>query len=572
MKRAFILCSLLVALTALLIAGIVSVYMIQQQYISDRKTEMREMLNVISAAEDTSDYTELTKKLTSVSPDSFRVTFIAPDGTVLGDSDADSSSMENHRDREEIQAAEKTGYGETIRRSATFNADMLYAAKRLPDGTVLRLAASLKSMQEHVWSLLPGLLIGIFLALIVTPFLAWRLAGGVTKPFGAVAASLRNVNTGGYGIALPEPEYRELTPIVHQINELSRTIASTIAEQTAERKRIAYLLDNMNEGLVVLDHSQSILLVNRSARSFFGASGELSGKNLLCLTHIPRIVEAARTSAENGERVSFDFDAGESGKILRIFVSPVSGDEAGAAEGGIILLMTDITAVRRAEQIRSEFVANASHELKTPLTSIKGFAELIQSGIVQNREKESEYLGLICSETDRMIVLINDILKLSELESLAEDTGKDRVSLLAVARKVQQSLALQAKEKDVIISVGGEDGFLRANPDRMTQLVLNLMDNAVKYNRSGGKVDVSVRQTDGNVELTVADTGIGIPPDSMDRVFERFYRVDRSHNRKISGTGLGLSIVKHIAGLYRGKIDLQSRPGEGTIITVTLPV
>jgi two-component system phosphate regulon sensor histidine kinase PhoR len=227
--------------------------------------------------------------------------------------------------------------------------------------------------------------------------------------------------------------------------------------------------------------------------------------------------------------------------------------------------------VRRTEQIRSEFVANASHELKTPLTAIKGFAELIRSGMIKNPQKESEYLSLICSETERMIDLINDILHLSELESISEDTGESNVSLLAIAEKVRESLSIQAEGKDVTVTVSGDAGILNANPDRLTQLVLNLLDNAIKYNRSGGSVSVIVRQLRNAVTLTVSDTGIGIPPEAKDRVFERFYRVDKSRSRKIGGTGLGLSIVKHIVSLYHGRIDLKSEVGKGTVIEVTIP-
>ena len=571
MKRALIIRSLLVACAALVIAEIVSAFVLQQQYLDDRKAEMHELLNVMSVAENTSDYGALAKKLAKVAPDSLRVTFIAPDGKVLGDSDTDPMEMENHKSRAEVQAAMQTGYGEDIRHSETIGTDMLYAAKKLPDGTVVRLSANLKTLYDHVWSLLPGLLVGILLALAVTPFLAWRLSSGVVKPFGAVAASLESINGGGYGRDLPEPEYRELVPIVCQINELSHKIAGTLAELTTERKRIVYLLNNMNEGLVVLDRSQKILIANRSACAFFGAEENPEGNNLLCLTHIPRIVEASRNASENGNPEIFDFASDDESKILQLFVSPVTGGESGEADGGVILLVTDVTAVRRAEQIRSEFVANASHELKTPLTSIKGFAELMESGIITDPRKTSEYLALIRSETERMIVLINDILKLSELESIAEDTGRTRVSLLAVAHKVAASLSVQASEKKVRVTVSGDDGIVDANPDRMTQLALNLLDNAVKYNRSGGTVTVTVRQRTGNVVLTVADTGVGIPPEATDRVFERFYRVDKIRSRKMGGTGLGLSIVKHIVGLYKGKIDLKSKVGEGTTIEVTLP-
>ncbi len=571
MKRAMVVRSLLVVCAALLISGIVSAYVMQHQYLEDRKNEMRELLNMISVSETSPDYGVLAKKMAKIAPDSLRVTFIAPDGKVLGDSDADPGTMENHKTRPEVQAAFDTGYGEDVRYSSTLGADMLYAAKKLANGDVVRFSANLKGLYDHVWSLLPGLLTGFLLALAVAPFLAWRFSSGVIRPFGEVADTLEYINGGEYGTEIPEPKYEEFAPLVRQINELSHKISSTLAEQEMQRKRITYLLDNMNEGLVVLSQDEKILIANRSARSFFG-SGELpEGSNLLHLTHIPCVVDAARDAAENQKPVTFDFSPDGGNRILQLFVSPVSGEESAGADGGVILLATNVTASRRAEQIRSEFVANASHELKTPLTSIKGFAELLETGITADKEKTSEYLALIRSETERMIVLINDILKLSELESIAEDTGKTRVSLLTVSRRVAESLSVQAKEKNVTITVGGDSGTLNANADRMTQLVLNLLDNAVKYNRSGGSVSVTVKQTGSDTILTVSDTGIGIPPESTERVFERFYRADKSRSRKMGGTGLGLSIVKHIVGLYHGKIALSSEVGNGTCITVTLP-
>lgn len=571
MKRALVVRSLLVVCASLIISGIVSAYVMQQQYIDSRKNDMRELLNIISVSDTTSDYGTLAKKMAKIAPDSLRVTFISPDGEVLGDSDADPSSMGNHKARPEIQGAVLTGYGEEIRYSSTLGTDMLYAAKKLPNGDIVRLSTNLKSLYDHVWSLLPGLLTGFLLALAVAPFLAWRLSNGILRPFGEVAEALECTNSGEYGIDIAEPEYEEFAPIVRQINELSRKISSTLAAQEAQRKRITYLLDNMNEGLVVLDRGGKILIANRSARSFFGERELPDGSSLLRLTHIPRIIAAAENALEHGQPETFDFSPDGGSRLLQLFVSPVSAGEDTGTEGGAILLVTNVTAVRRAEQIRSEFVANASHELKTPLTSIKGFAELLDSGMITDSKKTSEYLSLIRSETDRMIVLINDILKLSELESISDDSGKTNVSLLAVAHRVTESLSVQAKEKNVTIAVSGDNGSVNANKDRMTQLVLNLLDNAVKYNRSGGSVTVSVRQTKEMTVLTVADTGIGIPPEATERVFERFYRVDKSRSRKIGGTGLGLSIVKHIVGLYHGQIKLESTVGEGTSIEVSLP-
>lgn len=571
MKRAFILRSLFAAVLALLIAGIISVFAMQSQYREERKAEMRLLLNAVTASQNTDEDTARAKTIASFSEEPIRVTFIAADGTVLGDSDADAASMENHKGRDEVKSALETGYGEEVRYSSTLGSNMLYTAKRLNDGTVVRLSATLKSINDHVWSLFPALLIGVFAALAVASLFAWKMADGAVRPMIAVAESLENINAGGYGIALAEPKYSELVPMIRQINLLSDKIAGTLAELTAERKQIRFLLDNMNEGLVVLDHSQKILLINRSACTCFGAPEKPVGKNLLLLTRNPHIAESVENAALKKASDFFDMDSPDGASILQIFINPVSGGET-ESEGGVVILITDVTDARRSEQIRTEFVANASHELKTPLTSIKGFSELLASGMVSNPEKTEEYLSLIHSETDRMISLINDILRLSELESISEDSGKSSVSLLAVAEEVKRSLAPQAAEKNVSVSVNGADGILEANRDRMMELELNLIDNAIKYNRDGGKVDIMISERKDAVVFYVRDTGIGIPPEARERVFERFYRVDKSRSRKIGGTGLGLSIVKHIVELYHGKIKLKSVQGEGTEISVILPV
>jgi two-component system phosphate regulon sensor histidine kinase PhoR len=281
------------------------------------------------------------------------------------------------------------------------------------------------------------------------------------------------------------------------------------------------------------------------------------------------MIDAAQQAVGAGTHSAFDIRMADGERVLQAIVSPAGSRTA--AGGGAIVLITDVTAVRRAEQIRSDFVANASHELKTPLTSIKGFAELMESGIISDPQQSAKCLEHIRKETDRMIGLIDDILKLSELESVVSDTGRSRVGLKLIAQRAADSLDIQAREKGVSVDVTGSTGMLSANPDRMFEVVLNLVDNAIKYNRPGGKVGVDISETDSEVTLRVADTGVGIPEESKERIFERFYRVDKSRSRREGGTGLGLAIVKHITELYKGHITLDSKLGEGTTVTVVLP-
>ncbi|MFT8887523.1 MAG: ATP-binding protein [Ethanoligenens sp.] len=356
-----------------------------------------------------------------------------------------------------------------------------------------------------------------------------------------------------------------------RVGELLMQISQASEKVHSERARADDMLNNMNEGLVALDNALTIVVMNKRAAEFFKSGDEnMLGQNLLHLTHMPRLIEAATQTITTGQADSFDWEDTERRLTLQISISAVNGIVA-EKSNGVILLITDVTAVRRTEQIRSEFVANASHELKTPLTAIKGFVELMEADIITEPEQVKEYLGRIQKETERMIELINDILHLSELESVNADVGFTTVSMKLTAQRAVESVALSAHKRNITVEVKGDMGTLRANPDRMTQLALNLIDNAVKYNKPDGHVQVDISSKDGNVLFCVSDTGVGIPPDSTQRIFERFYRVDKGRSRRQGGTGLGLSIVKHIVGLYRGHIEIESAVGKGTTITVILP-
>lgn len=360
-------------------------------------------------------------------------------------------------------------------------------------------------------------------------------------------------------------------PGQERVEELLVQIIRASEKAHLERERADYMLDNMNEGLVALDHTLTIVMMNKRAAEFFKSGlANMIGQNLLHLTHMPRLIEAASQAAETGQPEVFDWQDTERGLTLQFSISVVNSF-IHKNSNGVILLISDVTTLRRTEQIRSEFVANASHELKTPLTAIKGFAELMEADFIKEPEQIKGYLSRIRQETERMIELINDILHLSELESVNVDAGFSTVSMKLIAQRAAESVSLSAHKRQISVNVDGDMGTLHANPDRMMQLVLNLVDNAVKYNRPNGNVHVQISTQNGQVMLRVSDTGVGIPAEAQQRVFERFYRVDKGRSRSQGGTGLGLSIVKHIVGLYHGRILLESAAGKGTSITVSLP-
>lgn len=431
-------------------------------------------------------------------------------------------------------------------------------------GAVLLISAGAVSLVNTLAAFAAGILIA---ATVYIAAFSTSLERRMLRPVRRAVEAISGVGAAERLTRAYNPQDEHLPAELAALGELSEELTEKLVEMEKHQASIQFTLNNMNEGLIVLDSELRIELINKSALSLFFSSEDVRGKYLPELSRRPELLDAAQ-QALCGGRSAFDLESGE--RTLQVMVSPVRGDGL-RVKTRAILLITDVTAVRKAESIRSEFVANVSHELKTPLTSIKGYTELMESGMVKEPERQTRYLALIRSETDRMIMLINDILELSMLESVTADPGKKQCGLRAVAQKVAESLSVQAKEHEVEITVEGEEGLIQANPDRMTELILNLADNAVKYNRPGGMVRISIAEAENGIILTVSDTGVGIPEEAQERVFERFYRVDKGRSRRQGGTGLGLSIVKHIVGLYHGSIRLESRPGEGTTISVTLP-
>lgn len=420
------------------------------------------------------------------------------------------------------------------------------------------------------WILSVSLLMGLLAGIITAYITCTRVHRRTVKCMNSIIQVLEQLQHGSRDsrhITIPDA----FLPGQARVGALLMQIMRASEKAHSEREQASDMLDNMNEGLVALDHTLTIVVMNKRAGEFFkSGDNNMLGQNLLHLTHIPRLIESATQTIETGRPEVFDWDDTTRGLTLQISTSTVSG-LGNETCNGVLLLITDVTAVRRTEQIRSEFVANASHELKTPLTAIKGFVELMEADIITDPEQVKGYLGRIRKETERMIELINDILHLSELESVNMDAGFTTVSMKLIAQRAVESVALSAHKRHVSVDVEGDMGTLRANPDRMMQLALNLIDNAVKYNRPDGSVHVKILTQDDQVLVSVCDTGMGIPPEAKQRVFERFYRVDKGRSRRQGGTGLGLSIVKHIVGLYHGHIQLESTVGQGTCITVSLP-
>ena len=485
---------------------------------------------------------------------SYRITWIGADGTVLFDSDSDASTMENHLEREEVKQAMVSGYGHSARYSSTLMERLLYSAQRLEDGSVIRLAIT----QNSVLTIMLGLIQPVLLVSLVAVILALALASRVSK---TVVRPLNELN-------LDEPlnneGFDELSPLLRRIDSQQRQLKGQALELKQKKDEFLAVTSNMSEGLVLLNSSGTILSINNAALTILDADKSCVGQDILTVNRsleMQKLLEEARTGQRSETKLCL------TGREYQLDASPII---SGGNIGGVALLLFDITERENAEQLRREFTANVSHELKTPLHSISGCAELMKNGMVKP-EDTVRFAGQIYSEAQRLINLIEDILRLSRLDEGAEDMQRERIDLYALSASVIDSLGNEAKENKITLELCGDPAFIWGVRQLVSGMIYNLLDNAIKYNKADGSVKLSVSNEGEFSVVKVSDTGIGIPPEHQSRVFERFYRVDKSHSKEVGGTGLGLSIVKHSAMVHNAKIDLQSTPGKGTSITVRFP-
>ena len=484
--------------------------------------------------------------LKRIESDHFRLTWVASDGTVIYDTHKDASALENHADREEIQEAFQTGSGEDFRHSNTLLERTVYEAKRLSDGSVLRISVSQKTMMILVVGMLHPVSIVIVIAIALSALLAKRMANKIVDP-------LNNLNLEQ---PLANDTYEELSPLLRRINQQHRQIEDQMRKLQRKTDEFQQITSNMQEGLVVLDKEANIRSMNSAAQKIFSADASCLGKSFFMVNRSSLLRTALNDALDHGHG-STQLEL--KGKAYRFDLSCIR------SEGnllGAVILAVDVTESRNAEQLRREFSANVSHELKTPLQGIIGSAELLESGIVKP-EDEKRFVGHIRKEAARLVNLIEDIIRISQLDEGVQ-LPMEEVDLLSLAEEVKAILEPSAKEKNVSVEVCG-NGFSVLGVRRLLyEILYNLCDNAIKYNVPDGSVQIFLEDR----KLTVKDTGIGIPVKHQKRVFERFYRVDKSHSKASGGTGLGLSIVKHAAAYHKAAMTLESAPGQGTAITI----
>ena len=542
----------LLALVTILLSSLLVTIVYYANSDARMKSEVREETRFVRGAVELSgqDY------LATVENTANRITLIDTDGTVLYDNQADPATMENHSDREEFQEASTAGAGEATRISDTIAEQTFYYAVKLQNGQVLRVAATTDSVFAAMLAVLPWILGVEVLVAVCTVLFSNFLTKKIVAP----------INRLDLDHPADNEIYDELSPLLGKISRQNEVIAQQIKSLREKQEEFTSITENMSEGFLVLDNNTDILSYNTSALRLLGAEAVPAESHVSALAlnrsaGFRSAVDGALAGKRSEQLVR------QGGRCCQVMANPVLRD--GEVEGAVVVIL-DITEREERENLRREFTANVSHELKTPLTSISGFAEIIKNGIVKP-EDIPRFAGNIYEESQRLVTLVDDILNLSRLDEADVQLEREDFDLSSLARDVAGRLKASAKKNGVVITVIGDKAEINGVKSIVDEMVFNLVDNAVKYNKQNGRVTVTVDSSSDGTALTVTDTGIGIPQADVDRVFERFYRVDKSHSKEIGGTGLGLSIVKHGAAFHNAKVSLQSTEGEGTTVRLVFP-
>lgn len=539
----------LAAMAVLVASGLIT-FLVSQDYFNETKKELAQEARYISMGLE-SGGNDFLNKIAAENGSNVRITLIDKDGIVLFDNQAEAKTLENHAMRQEVMEAVAVGAGEAERFSDTLDKTTYYYAVRLEDGKILRLARTIDSIYKSVLQMLPimgGIVIVVaFLASIV----ARRVTFNLIKPLDQV-----NLDE-----PLDNETYDELAPFLTRIAKQKRQLSKNLKKLRGKQEELTIITNNMNEGLVLLNGQQNVLFINESAAKIFGFSAkEVIGRNILTVDRAQEVQDLLQKVSQAGKGEGlYEKD----GHFYQLSGSSVNGS-------GSVILIYDVTEKMTAEKLRREFSANVSHELKTPLQSILGYAEIMKNGLVKDEDKQ-RFLERIHAEAGNMIELIQNIMELSRLDENKTLDEFEDVDLLKLAQSVILRLKHKAQTKGVTLNVSGSSACVCGVQSILSEVLYNLVDNSIKYNKDNGKVDVKVQDGSEDVTVSVSDTGIGIGAADRERVFERFYRADKSHSKEIGGTGLGLSIVKHGVLFHKGRVELESEPGVGTTITFVLP-
>ncbi|PCK71092.1 two-component sensor histidine kinase-like protein [Paenibacillus larvae subsp. larvae B-3650] len=579
---------------AVLMAGVFAAKLLEQFHMNELEQNLVRELHVMNdvfdwtkSGEETALMEEFTKETQRMKEQTdARVTYIRADGKVLGDSNEHPSEMDNHLHREEIDQAAKQGIGSVVRFSDTIRQNMMYVAVSVKGASgqtegYLRMAMSLQQIEGTVRQLWLFLLIGLLILFLLSGLICYRIARGITRPIERITRVARQMANQQYAARVPEAGNDEVGELARTINRMAENLQIQMQHIRENEYRLQGVLENMVSGVMMVDQRGTITLVNRSAEDILGySSHELLNKSYLDagfqLEFTALLADAIETHTRVREELMLHFPQEQ---ILEVHVSPiVQGD---GQRKGVLVVLHDITAVRRLERIRSEFVANVSHELKTPVAAVKGFAETLMAGALEDKEMARSFLQIIYDESDRLNRLIGDILELSKIESKRIPLQFSPVDVESIVENSIQMMKAEAEKKHITLESCVENElYIEADEDRLRQILINLLSNGISYTPEGGRVSIGVEfvpSLDDNpdnerMRIRISDTGIGIPEKDLPRIFERFYRVDKARSRSSGGTGLGLSIVKHLTELHHGTISVESEAGKGTTFNIELPV
>lgn len=568
MKKSMIKKFSIVIVLAVILSGITNVFIFDKKLTSEKKNEMLRLVKVMADEfNKDEDNNEQAERFGDES-DGVRVTIVRPDGVVTGDSQADYRKMDNHSGREEIKKAQSSKSAITVRKSSTVGKKLMYAVTRTEDGYYIRLSEEYNSIILDAMSFLPAMILVMLISCELAIYLAGKMSEKIASPILVMNESLSGVQDGTTRLDAESYPYDELKDMAVKINKLAEDVSNHIETIKQGKDKIEYILDRMKEGFMLLDSNSKIIIINKRACKYMSSDKSVVGKDLYHLTRNLQFISYATESFETGKNMRMDIEYED--KIIEVSFNPVERGN-GDIENGLILIMTDVSAKRNAEKLRREFFANASHELKTPITSIKGSAELLCSDIPINEEQRMEMLKRIGVESERMTTLIEDILMINRLESGELSRESEFVDMEKIVKEDIDEMASMAEKAGVHINAATEEAVIFANPRDIHELTGNLIVNAIKYNEEGGSVDIVLKKQNDMIEFSVRNDGEVIPINKQGRVFERFYRVDKGRSRNVGGTGLGLAIVKHVVDSLNGVITLESTEKTGTKFTVKLP-
>lgn len=582
MRREIFVTYMIVVLISLSITGIVTVKAVEKYFIKNAEESLITYANVLQSflatelAEQQNPSIQFYRNIRELSKYiDARITIIDMDGKVIADTEKSPDAMENHGDRPEIKEAYKGKIGKSIRYSSSLETKMMYIAVPIKNGdrvsVVLRLALPLSQighLSKYIWGvILSSTLIGTIIAFFMSTIFSKK----ITKPIEEVAKAAKEIAQGDYGTKIPLSDPGEIRALAESFNHMAENLRKTIDELKEGKEKTEAILGSMAEGLVAVDNRCRVIMVNSAAEKLFKIKrDEVLGRHLLEMLRNRELYDLVNDVLENRKNVSQELKMITSEeKIFRVNIVPISGEKS----SGAVAVLRDITDLRKLERVRTDFVANVSHELKTPLTSIAGFVETLLDGAYKSQDHCLYFLNIIKQETDRMTRLIDELLFFSRIETAGIAIKKTNVDLVEVVIKALSVLQTAIKEKKHKVNLDFPDDIkpVLSDEDSLLQIMINLIDNAIKYTADGGRIDISLEETSDHVVVAVADNGIGIAENELDRIFERFYRVDRARGGDVRGTGLGLALVKHLVKSLEGKITVESELGKGTIFRVYIP-